>query len=247
MFLLRPFHLRAAMMAAFASSLLAVASPAAAQYVCPSGPGPGEVQVGMTPGGQGTAPVPLCQEDGSSSGAQLEPWDETVRGMGEAARAMGEQTTADLNRLSDITKEASELVRWRYSAPGQACSATYFSRDGFIRIDGPTGRLKNPTVTFHAPTIAAPRAFQTVDLAFENGPPDGKTVTQAVKGLNWTTGAGEAGFISLHIPTTSALLNAMEDRMIFKLAIAGKTVADLYWNDGNEAKAKLGACFAGAK
>lgn len=42
--------------------------PAAAQgtFVCPSGPGPGERQVGMTPGGgtSGVAQVPVCVRDG---------------------------------------------------------------------------------------------------------------------------------------------------------------------------------------
>ena len=39
-------------------------TPAAAQYACP-GPGPGERMVGMTQGGNGVAPVPLCVRDDS--------------------------------------------------------------------------------------------------------------------------------------------------------------------------------------
>lgn len=47
------------------------ASPAAAQaYPC-SGPGPGERMIGMTPGGNGIAPVPLCVRDGGGAGAPV--------------------------------------------------------------------------------------------------------------------------------------------------------------------------------
>ena len=47
------------------------AEPAAAQgtFVCPSGPGPGERQVGMTPGGNGVAAVPVCVSDGTGRSA----------------------------------------------------------------------------------------------------------------------------------------------------------------------------------
>jgi len=49
--------------------LLAAPSPAHAQYICPNGPGPGENQVGTTPGGNGVAPMPLCAPvDGAGSG-----------------------------------------------------------------------------------------------------------------------------------------------------------------------------------
>jgi len=34
-------------------------------YICPNGPGPGENQVGTTPGGNGVASMPLCASDGS--------------------------------------------------------------------------------------------------------------------------------------------------------------------------------------
>ncbi len=49
--------------------LLTAPSPAHAQYICPNGPGPGENQVGTTPGGNGVAPMPLCAPvDGGGSG-----------------------------------------------------------------------------------------------------------------------------------------------------------------------------------
>lgn len=48
-------------------------SAAAQAYPCPSGPGPGEVQVGMTPGGNGVASVPVCASNGGGGGTYAPP------------------------------------------------------------------------------------------------------------------------------------------------------------------------------
>lgn len=49
-----------------AGLLTGLAVPALAQnYICPTGPGPGEIQVGMTPGGNGVGSVPVCMSNGS--------------------------------------------------------------------------------------------------------------------------------------------------------------------------------------
>lgn len=51
---------------AAAMAALSWASPAQAQgtFICPTGPGPGEQQIGMTPGGNGVASVPVCASSG---------------------------------------------------------------------------------------------------------------------------------------------------------------------------------------
>ncbi len=43
------------------------AEAAAQAYPCPSGPGTGEVQVGMSPGGNGIASYPMCASDGGGA------------------------------------------------------------------------------------------------------------------------------------------------------------------------------------
>lgn len=61
-------HALAAVLALVAGAMAALtgATPAQAQgtYVCPNGPGPGEQQVGMTPGGNGVASYPVCVSAG---------------------------------------------------------------------------------------------------------------------------------------------------------------------------------------
>ncbi len=65
-------RLPAAALAAALMALCTLSSPAQAQYPC-SGPGPGEVVVGQTPGSQAHAPMLLCQYVGGDEGAGDEP------------------------------------------------------------------------------------------------------------------------------------------------------------------------------
>lgn len=55
--------------------LLALAQPARAAYPCPNGPGPGEVQVGVTGGSHGVAAVPVCDraQGGGGDGGNAAP------------------------------------------------------------------------------------------------------------------------------------------------------------------------------
>lgn len=46
-----------------------LAQPALANYPCPSGPGPGEQQIGVAGGSHGIAAVPLCVETGRGAGS----------------------------------------------------------------------------------------------------------------------------------------------------------------------------------
>ena len=48
----------------FAALLAAMPQPARAAYPCPGGPGPGEVQVGVSGGSHGIAAVPVCERTG---------------------------------------------------------------------------------------------------------------------------------------------------------------------------------------
>lgn len=66
-----------------ATALLFQADRAEAQHICASGPGAGEVQVGMTPGGNGLASMPLCNYvDTPSPSTPPQPtgWWETTWG-----------------------------------------------------------------------------------------------------------------------------------------------------------------------
>lgn len=63
-------HLRfsLSLIAAFVAVMLLLPRQAAAAYPCPGGPGPGEVQVGVSGGTHGVAAVPMCEGSGGGDG-----------------------------------------------------------------------------------------------------------------------------------------------------------------------------------
>jgi hypothetical protein len=63
-------HLRLwfSVIAAITVALLLLPHQAAAAYPCPGGPGPGEVQVGVSGGSHGVAAVPMCESSGHAGG-----------------------------------------------------------------------------------------------------------------------------------------------------------------------------------
>lgn len=71
----------------FACALLSALGTAQAQFggfLCPSGPGPGERQIGMQPGGNGVAAIPMCVLDGSAPAPTKT--DDTAERLAEEGR-----------------------------------------------------------------------------------------------------------------------------------------------------------------
>lgn len=62
---LRPWF---GLIAAITVAMLLLPHQAAAAYPCPGGPGPGEVQVGVSGGSHGVAAVPMCEGSGNAGG-----------------------------------------------------------------------------------------------------------------------------------------------------------------------------------
>lgn len=225
---------RAALIA-FAASFAFMATPAKADYICASGPGPGEVQTGMTQGGPGIAAMPLCQEDGSSSGSQGGSWGDGVRSLS--------QSIIEYDRyVSSIPKQPENV--WTFNPPeNNVCPAFYNGSNGYavVRLPRTAAAKVKPTLTFWSYDRNRRSEVKPVDLTFENGRTGGKMVTLTVKA--WYS----LGEYILTLPTNAVLLGGIEDRMTFRLSVAGKTVIDLNWAGGNKAKATLARCLAGAK
>ena len=62
-----------ALLAALTIAVLAPPQPAAAAFPCPQGPGPGEVQVGVSGGSHGVAAVPMCESTGGGDSGNASP------------------------------------------------------------------------------------------------------------------------------------------------------------------------------
>lgn len=242
----------AALLAAPASFLVTPATPALAQNPCPGGPGPGERIVAVHNG------LPLCAaiEDGPATGPSVDEWNAGVAELSQALRNMSPEdwqayrdVTNDINRALASPGGAARPAKivspgWKYVLKKGSCAAIYYSPNGLVRVAGPTKALPFSTITFHTPAIDRPETNRLIPIYLENSDiADGKTAKATVKAVNWATSDRQTGFITFEIPSTAELVSGLTDRMAFKVAVAGKTVADLQWDGGNEAKAKLGKCL----
>lgn len=232
--------------ASLAGFITFFATPASAQG-CPFGPGYGQRIVGVNSntGEYMCGPDPEMEEPAlgsSGSGSRADPRDAAVRGMNEVLGGLA--NSMQYMRELMIKMAEVEEGRWIYSSPEQSCSATYVSPDGFVRIDGPSQARSTPILTFYSTRVVKPKAHQIVDIAFENNSLDsGQSATLAVRGINWPSEDMKGGYISLQLASDRVLIRGLEDRMRFKLSIAGKPQVDLAWNRGAEAKARLAKCL----
>lgn len=125
-----------------AAPLVFVSLPTHAQYAC-SGPGPGEIMIGMTPGGNGIAPTPLCapapQGDGGyqQAPATLPNVYMTVVGHPDTnrlwiSRGFASQDAAEKVALNACTQ-----------ALGEGCSvgSTWFNDARIVAVQDVAGNL----------------------------------------------------------------------------------------------------------
>ena len=249
--------------------LLSLPAVAAAQtYVCPGGPGPGEVQVGEQ-GGHGFSAnggfngVPVCSRNGASGGEMSAEALAASYGPGPDPMAHKLETAIEMHKMMlDGQVREIELMRdpryqryvnggWDYfqdspnAKPGELCTAFYSRRDGYVSVTTPGSDSPNAYLTFWGPDIPKPAEVRKVKVTLsQTGDPP-----QTVTAFNMFNPATTMGGIVLAIPNVDALLDNMSDVLGFTLALEGKVVAQVEWRDGHAARDELKACLAkgGAK
>ena len=87
-------------------------------FACPSGPGPGEIRVGMSGGSGGVAPIPVCASDGSQDDSG---YDDSQRNAPVWETRWGAIATGD-GGLGAVTDMRSE--RQAKKAAIKQCKAT---------------------------------------------------------------------------------------------------------------------------
>lgn len=159
-------------LAGLAILFLSPLSVAAQVYPC-SGPGPGEIMVGMTQAGNGVASVPLCAQDpnyvpdngGYDPGPAYDPMqvqvDTQVGWMILATETTAQAADAQAKLESDPTYQAYKKGKWDFAASGDAqhrrCTAFFATLDGAIAIGGRQGDKEGTFLTFLCPDIPAPK------------------------------------------------------------------------------------------
>ena len=115
------------------------AEPSLAGYICPNGAGPGEVQIGMTTGGNGVADLPVCEQSGGGGGQQpINRGDEHW-----SSKAWQGALDRGLRDSVEVMLRGYGRGSWIFAAAGgNACKhAKFTSRDGFIEVEADGHRL----------------------------------------------------------------------------------------------------------
>lgn len=234
-------------------------------FVCPSGPGPGEIQVGTTGGSGGIAVIPICASDGSeassedgNSSSNAPKWADTPAGPPadpmqarvNLAISQFQLAAASFKRRADLMQDPRyqrymnggwEFFQGRTdAAPGEYCSALWSRKDGLVSLSGPGGDYGGALLSFWSEDIPRPNTADTISVTLtqNNEPP------QSVKVFNYTSPGISYGAISFAVPSIEAALAGVEDVLRFKLSYQGKTIASIEWHDGNKARNWLRNCVS---
>jgi hypothetical protein len=220
---------------------------AQATYICPTGPGPGERQIGMTNGGQGVASVPVCVADGGTTTSASPPVD-PVDGLVSAVRNMYKYQSfanAEIDRMKDDPRYRQYMEGdWKFYGNTRRgrkrCVAIFMKQDQAIMLAGPSAPGQPGHISFVdyrddaiIPTPKKPREVQ-LTLTQNNGSP------LPMSGVNDTGSSGE-GIILSYMPM-NALLNGIDDVLAFKIEVEDKLVVDNAWHSGRKAQDFLRKC-----
>lgn len=222
---------------------------AQASYVCPTGPGPGERQIGMTNGGQGVASVPVCVAADNATTSAPPPAQPSDM-LGGAVRAMFgaySATRAELERMKNDPRYQKFMEgEWKFYDDidqGQKVCGVAFAKQGqVIVLSGPGTPDQMGSISFidfrDDAMIPSPRKQKEIQLTLTQNDES----PQAVVAINNTGSSGE-GIILLGVPRMDAIVSGIDDDMTFKVAIKDKVVVDTAWHDGRKAQDFMRKCI----
>lgn len=219
------------------------ASPFLAQaqaYICPSGAGPGERQVGMTPSSNGVASMPLCVSQGGGGQYQGPRFDPShripdwlvLRGAEVLKRERQQRLDSAKNKGSwSVYQEGEPPV------PGQKCNAVWVSASGVITL-GTTGGFDDPALLIYTgENIPHSQTPVPEDVHVRE---NGRGLD--VQGMRYTFPNSSAGSIIIGLQSLHAAIGVMEDVVRVQVDVDGKEVIDITWRNGNEMTAELAQC-----
>ena len=229
-------------------SPLANVAPAAAEGVCP----PGYIPGGAMVPGQENAGWTGCLHaydadggDGRAGGTDLgpPPFDrEEFRKLGEWERAIARKNEEEALRKDPVLRDLKTGV-WKFSRsnPGdgrRVCTAVFLKQAaGVVIMDwagSPGGTLIGyfggaipPATTIRRERVSLVQSGRT------------QTVFASHGSLPWSA---RIGMILFAVPTTEALLAAMEEKQDFSVRMGGETLLTGEWHGGTAAKKWLSRC-----
>lgn len=232
---------------------LLVPQQAAAQGSCPPGTIPGGT---MVPG-QENAGWTACldvggAEDGGDDGDSGGGMDEVPPPFdaGEFAKLMAwekanaEAAEAQRMQADPLYREMKQGV-WKYtrSRAGDArqfCGAAFIQLNGGAMIMDWGGEHNGTFIAYFGGAIPPARAVKRVKVSLvQSG--ETQTVTAFHSALPWDK---RIGMIVFAVPSTKALLGAIEDKQDYAVMMNGKPVIKGLWHSGAQARKSLSKCVS---
>lgn len=122
--------------------------------------------------------------------------------------------------------------------PGEYCVAMFWKGDDVLAVTGPGGGYDGALLLFSSPDIPKPDSVRMVQVTLaQTG-----EAAQTVRAFNYAPPGHAWGTIALAVPTVQALLDGMLDQHAFELTYEGRTVSQIEWHGGLQAKAVLSEC-----
>jgi hypothetical protein len=192
----------------------------------------------------------------------------SAQGFADRARSMGDAMKGAIGGVAGISGQLQDNQRfldrpeikkllkgyWMYASEGEkqsnrkiayqdSCAAMFLkanglNTDGFMQVRGFGGDTKGAMLMFFGPQIPRPSSPDNVRVTLSQS--DEKP--QTVRALNYSEPGSTWGVIVLEMPTLEAALESMEDRKTIGVAMNGKTLVEIKWHNGIEARDKLRQC-----
>lgn len=121
---------------------------------------------------------------------------------------------------------------------GEYCTAMFAKKEGIVSIHGPGGDYKGALLSFSAKNIPLTKKPKIIKLTLEQS----GDKPQTVQAYNYSFEGMEYGIVSFAVPTIKDALDNMSDKLAFKVTSGKKTLINIEWNQGLDAKNKLAKC-----
>lgn len=234
---------------ALIAPLLLWAAPALAEGNCP----PGYFPIGGGDAGwEGCAPMggDSGYDDGYGDDGYYDappPYQYTEQDWADWAREAAE---ADARRRAALQNDPvlQQLAKgsWDFEGPGKdktrrVCQATYLSLAGGVMLMDWAGPEAGTYLGFFGPSIPAVKRMKKTKVSLiQSG--QTQTVRAFQAPLPWNA---SIGMVLFAVPSTQALIGAIEDSQDFEVQMKGKTVIKGEWHGGARARDWLKRCTSG--
>ncbi|MEJ1128173.1 hypothetical protein V9L20_11370 [Variovorax sp. CCNWLW225] len=244
-----------------AAAILLLPGLAAAAYPCNGSPG--ERRVGMAGGSHGVGPFPLCvagpapapsapRDAYAASVDTTSFYDAEMERMVRSIKAQHNAVVTEKARMAAIEEKMARdpafkrmyLGGWEVfrvdpkARPGKTCTAAWKKQGQLVSISGPGPQHDGGMLTFWGADIPQPADIQTITVTMKQS----RYPAQTVKAVNYSMPGLRFGAIALTVPDIDKAIDTMLDVEHFELLIDGRTVSNIGWNGGHDAREKLRQC-----